>query len=368
MFIKFLDRLFIALFLILFIESNLFAQKYKNSISGVIIDNLTAQPIENVNVYIANTTFGSSTDKDGFYLIYSIPPNQHDLIVSAVGYNTIEQKVFVTKKSKIRHNFALRPVIYKTHPIDVIANFPDNWLKNLDKFKDKFLGQTFRADYCELENPEVLNFNDSTYILKASIQNPLIIKNAILGYKIYCNSLDFQFNPAKNIWSWKIKPHFEEFISEDSLQIKSCKINRQIAYFGSMYHFLASLKHKRIKENEYNLFITDKPYKSLESVNYTIFKADTDSILIPNLNKQYHTLKFDKLLLVKNYSIENHIKNKYNLNIKFGDTYMKSWLKLKFGEMTIDNYGYPIEEDAFIVRGYWATLGVADLLPRYFEY
>jgi hypothetical protein len=36
--------------------------------------------------------------------------------------------------------------------------------------------------------------------------------------------------------------------------------------------------------------------------------------------------------------------------------------------MTIDEYGYPTEENAFVVHGYWATLGVADLLPRYYQF
>jgi hypothetical protein len=73
-------------------------------------------------------------------------------------------------------------------------------------------------------------------------------------------------------------------------------------------------------------------------------------------------------LLVENYSTEDHIKNEYNFDIEFGETYMQSWIKLKYGKMTIDNYGYPVEDDAFIVHGYWATLGIADLLPRYFKY
>ena len=364
--IRILKYLIIFSIIIVLIDSKLFAQKYNNSISGVIIDNVTAQPIENVNVYIANTTFGSSTDKDGFYSIKSIPPNLHDFIVSAIGYTTIEQRVFVTKDSKIIHNFALRPFIYESSAIDVSATIPEQWLKNLEKFKDIFLGQSFRADYCKIENPEVLNFNDSTYIFKANIQNPLIIKNNILGYKIYCNSLDFQFNPRKNIWSWKIKPRFEEMISEDSSQINLWHLNRQIAYFGSMYHFLLSLKQNKSEEDNYSLFISEKPYKSMQSINNTTFKAEVDSIIRLNFIKQYHTLKFNKYLFVKNYSIENHIQNEDDIDIEFGNTFMESWIKLKFGEMTIDQYGYPVEDNAFIVHGYWATLGVADLLPKYF--
>ena len=49
-------------------------------------------------------------------------------------------------------------------------------------------------------------------------------------------------------------------------------------------------------------------------------------------------------------------------------SYQNSWLKLRHKEMTIDEYAYPIVENNFIVYGYWATLGIADLLPKYYEF
>lgn len=357
----------IIIILILIVQS-LIAQKFDNSISGYIIDNITAEPIESVNVYLANTTFGSSTDKDGFYIIKSIPPNIHELIVSVLGYNTLEQKLLVTKSSNIKHNFVLRPIIYEWPAIDITSTIPEQWLKNLKTFKDKFLGQSFRSEECLMLNPEVLNFRNESNILFASIEKPLIIINQNLGYKIYCNSLDFQYSGIRNTWSWAIKPRFEELPSGDSLQILRWKINRQIAYFGSMYHFLMSLKQNKLPEEDYSIFVSDKPLKFLSMEHNPVFKANIDSIKQPGIDKRYHKIKSNKFLLIKNHSIDDHFSFTDDFSAEFGETYQESWLKLKYGEMTIDEYGYPVEDDAFIVYGYWATLGVADLLPRYYNF
>jgi hypothetical protein len=357
---------FLLYFLPTFLITQLYAEKYDNFISGYVTDDSTLEAVENANVYISNTTFGSSTDKDGYYIIKSIPPNIHELIITTVGYKTVEFQINIQKDSKIKKNFKLTPVVYEAQAIDITSTTPDQWLKNLEIFKDIFLGKTFRAEKCIIENPEILEFNEAIAVLKATSQNPLIIKNDVLGFKVYCGALSFSYNMGRNSWSWSIKPRFEELIVKDSIQAKLWQINRQIAYFGSMYHFFMSLKQNKLSDDGYRIFITDKNTKSSANNQYT-FLADLNSILIPAIYEKYHLITFDKFLLVKNYSIEDHFTDINNLDIEFGDTFQESFLNLLYGQMTLDEYGYPVEDKAFKVNGYWATLGVADLLPRYFE-
>jgi hypothetical protein len=337
-------------------------------ISGYVIDESTAEPIENVNVYISNTTFGSSTNKEGFYSIKSIPPNIHDLIVSVIGYKTVEQKIIIIKDSNIKQNFKLTPIIYEVSSIDISAPIPEQWLSDLEKFKIIFLGKTFRAKECVIENPEVLDFQSKSGTLSAIAQKPLTIKNKLLGYKIYCSSLNFEYTMNRNTWSWKITPHFEDLPSEDSIQIKKWDINRQVAYFGSMYHFLMSLKQNKLNQNGYYIYISDNSRITFSTERHSVFKVDYNSIIKPGYNNKFHKIKFNNFLLVKNHSIQDHITDFNDLQIEFGENYQNSWIKLKYGEMNIDEYGYPIEDKAFLVYGYWATLGIADLLPRYYKF
>lgn len=95
------------------------------------------------------------------------------------------------KDSKIEKKIKLKPIVYEAQSIDITSTTPDEWLKNLKIFKNIFLGKTFRAEKCTLENAEVLEFNESASILKAASQNPLIIKNEILGFRVHCAACRF---------------------------------------------------------------------------------------------------------------------------------------------------------------------------------
>ena len=57
----------------------------------------------------------------------------------------------------------------------------------------------------------------------------------------------------------------------------------------------------------------------------------------------------------------------YNYNIDFQDL-RTSWLKLNYPSITIDKYGYPIENRAITLLGYWAELGIASFLPKYYGF
>ena len=211
---KKISKFFIFIIFVAF-SSSLFSQQYKNSISGYVLDKSTSLPLENVNVYITNTTFGSSTDRDGFYMIRSVPPNIHELIVSIVGYKTIEHRLIMSKDSHLKQDFKLDPLVYEGSEIGITASIPEEWLKNLETFKEIFLGKTFRTEYCKIENPEILEFKYESGILNATSREPLIVTNEILGYKIYCNSLMFKYYKNNDTWNWIIKPRYEEIPAND---------------------------------------------------------------------------------------------------------------------------------------------------------
>lgn len=55
----------------------------------------------------------------------------------------------------------------------------------------------------------------------------------------------------------------------------------------------------------------------------------------------------------------------YNYNIDMKDTRL-SWLGLNYPSVTIDKYGYPLEDRAITIYGYWGELGIVSFLPKYF--
>ncbi len=191
------------------------ATVFKNSISGYVTDRVSSEPLENVNVYISNTTFGAATDRDGYFIINSIPPGNHELIVSMIGYDYHSELITLKDNSHLKLTFKLKQHIFETSSMEVLGEIPDEWLNDLHKFKKYFLGQNQFADECEIENEEILEFKwTNNTILEASTRSPLVIRNNALGYQIRCIIASFTLNTKYEKWSWVVKPEFKELESD----------------------------------------------------------------------------------------------------------------------------------------------------------
>ncbi|NOX90463.1 MAG: TonB-dependent receptor [Calditrichaeota bacterium] len=94
-------------------------------LSGVVTDVRTGEPLAGVNVYLEGTSYGSSTDQDGFFYILNIPPGRYTLIASYVGY-----KVFQAKNVKIdidlttTLNIRLEEAILEGETVVVVSERP----------------------------------------------------------------------------------------------------------------------------------------------------------------------------------------------------------------------------------------------------
>src|SRR5690554_4893059 len=78
-------------------------------ISGQVTDASTGEPLPGVNVVIAGTTTGATTDPDGYYTILNVPPGTYSLRASFIGYTpeTVEEvRVNIDLTSEV--NFSLQ--------------------------------------------------------------------------------------------------------------------------------------------------------------------------------------------------------------------------------------------------------------------
>ncbi|EKF55404.1 TonB-dependent outer membrane receptor [Galbibacter marinus] len=78
----------------------------KITLSGVITDYNSNETLIGVNVIIPELNIGTSTNVYGFYSI-TIPKGSHSVLVSYLGYQSIDQRVTLDRSSKI--NFKLTP-------------------------------------------------------------------------------------------------------------------------------------------------------------------------------------------------------------------------------------------------------------------
>ena len=107
-------------------------QAQTNSISGKITSKGEALPF--VNVYLTNTTIGTSTNEKGFFELKNIPNGNYTLIASSVGFKIESLKILLSGNQRIVKNFnlnennsleeivisgTLRPVSKSNSPVSV---------------------------------------------------------------------------------------------------------------------------------------------------------------------------------------------------------------------------------------------------------
>ncbi len=78
------------------------------SVAGTVRDTETREVIPHANVRLKNTPFGAATDMNGQFAIARIPPGTYTLVVSTVGYKTVELPLVVRAGQVTRSNTELK--------------------------------------------------------------------------------------------------------------------------------------------------------------------------------------------------------------------------------------------------------------------
>ena len=79
------------------------------NVSGIVSESIDGETLIGVNLLIKGTSLGTSTDEYGEYLIRRIPEGEQILIVSYIGYESIERTINVISGENTVINFTLKP-------------------------------------------------------------------------------------------------------------------------------------------------------------------------------------------------------------------------------------------------------------------
>lgn len=118
----FMMMLFLGIFLF---SSNhtLYAQKESEAnIFGHVLDAANHEHLPFVNVYIKGTTLGTATNDNGHYILEHLPVGTHTVVVSFMGYKTIEQEVTLKANKSVEMNFTLEENTRLMNDVVVSAN------------------------------------------------------------------------------------------------------------------------------------------------------------------------------------------------------------------------------------------------------
>ncbi len=87
----------LVILLFLFSSSYLFSQTGNGTIRGFIYEEKTGEPIIFTNVFLKGTSLGAATDVNGFFTISRVPAGTYTIVVSGLGYDTLQKSVTVKK-------------------------------------------------------------------------------------------------------------------------------------------------------------------------------------------------------------------------------------------------------------------------------
>lgn len=329
-------RIILKIIFILLVYSLTVSAQQNNKIIvlGRVLDNNTGAPLEDVNVFLDNTTIGTTSGKDGRFIINNVPFGSYYIIFSYVGYETESRNFSSYNPRTFEFNISLKQKAINLKQVNVTGSVPEDWKNNLAIFKKIFIGETDNANKTKILNPEVLNFvkDKKENILKVYSDSVLKVENRALGYMLYIVLDSLVYTPGENI-KYMFYPRFKELVPASENEKLEWEKNRQNTYLNSPKYFYYALVHKQL----------DKDYFSTQEVGYLNLSCNSDSTI--------YTLNFTGRLKVQHY-----------LN-------PPSYLFFYYPYVSIDKYGNLLTSSYDVATsGDWAKQRIANLLPKNYVY
>tara|TARA_R110002096_G_scaffold428478_2_gene640208 strand:+ start:10568 stop:11659 length:1092 start_codon:yes stop_codon:yes gene_type:complete len=247
-----------------------FAQQ-NGIISGRIIDKDTKEGVPGASVYLSQTTHGAQSNADGTYSFNFKTAGDYTLVVSVVGYKTIQQKISLESGSTYSFNISITALVVQLETI-VVKSSNKEWIKNFESFEKFFIGEDNFASDVVIENPEVLTFKQDPRLKRINVTAvaPLIVRNNALGYMIRIDFVSVYFNPYDKTGLYTMYTNFQDLSSPNSpKQSKAWQKTRKTAYFGSSMHFFRSLLNNTLRKDGFTYLPEGgviEPFDDMETI------------------------------------------------------------------------------------------------------
>jgi len=108
------------LFLLFLFTTTTHAQRRDATISGKILST-EKEIVDFATVYLKDTNFGGTTDQKGLYNVKA-PAGKYTLVVSAIGYKTVEKQVTLVAGDRTQQNITITPQTTDLEEVVVVSN------------------------------------------------------------------------------------------------------------------------------------------------------------------------------------------------------------------------------------------------------
>jgi hypothetical protein len=109
------------LFAVLFFLGATAAFAQDNSVKGFVYEESTGEPMMFTNVYLKGTTYGGSTNENGYFNINRIPDGHYVLYITTVGYDTISEAINLSKGTILNKKYYLKETAQKLETVTITA-------------------------------------------------------------------------------------------------------------------------------------------------------------------------------------------------------------------------------------------------------
>lgn|GEM_PF-721094 len=356
-------RLLYFLLVLVSINFSLNAQ----TISGTVKNSKTGDAMPFANVFVNNTTIGSTTDVNGKFLITGNLPRNIELVASFVGYVTATKSFSLSVTNKV--DFKLDPLESILTEVELKTRRDKKWERDLRRFEDVFLAvpdDPF-VSQLKIKNPWVLDFEtikeSGPNYVHATAQEPLQLVNDALGYDVTYYLKDYRFYNNRSSYVGFV--FFDPKDIRDSTELALSEVNKETSYMGSIRHLLNSILLARTADENFEIYqvlpsdlIRRRTNVYNEELDKSIKLVNPDSIRrMPLKNGNYRVFWPN--------DAEIHYRGKRWRNDYYSDIYHPvSWISAPLGYFDIDRNGIPVIPSQVVLSGYMGRQRMGRLLPH----
>lgn len=378
---RFSNILRLSLIVLVAISFNTISTKTTNAqqiararLEGRVIDIVSGDPLEGVHVFISRSSIGAVTEPDGSYL-FSLPLGAHRIVVSRIGHRSQVHDVMVRAPRSYLLNFDMEEDLIVLGDLTISDERDKNWDKQLERFTTFFLGTSRNSKLVEIQNPEILDFDDQEGMLVATAAEPLLLENRALGYRIEHHLHQFIVDGDE---TWQDgESFFVELLPANESEAETWDKNRKKAYNGSALHFFSSMMKGRTRNEGFQVYHVEDPGQSGDqsqaernsaapfrkpqfAVNPAIYLEDGGS-------EQDFIFNFtDYLQIVYTREEEDRAYAEWQKVYHSGEVrdMQYSWIRLQADAATLDPQGNVLDPYSIMFFGYMSFERLADLLPK----
>ena len=345
------------------------------TLAGITFDKANQEPVSSAYVYLEGSSLYDVTNADGKFEITVNAVVNLPLVISHISYqtmtisnpfNALPDTIFLEEKETSLGEVVVEAGKYSRRQL-------------LRAFRREFLGTSTTSQSCIIENENKIDiwFNRLTHTLSASCNEPVLIHNRYLGYKIYLTleKFEVEYSGRQLDIETSIRTLLEGFAFFEDLDPfnKIIAKRRERTFIGSSAHFLRSLANGQLGKT---YWLYDKGDTEPLPASKYVTVIDSTWMSVNDASKPFSSSSYFTVIDscdIKEIRVNQRLKAKdfatYHGWIFWGEIGIKSIRKevsdIIFYNDTffIDSWGNLSQPWDLFFRGFMGKQRVGDMLP-----